>query len=498
MTIREVNKLTQEFMTDANRVIAVSTPEKAGVTPPTEEQLRAVMARVEAMELEPYVDEVANKPLVEVGPSSVSVTSEKKYDDIDVTEWTLSNGVKVLFKQTNFKADEVLFGATSPGGSSLVPTEDLPSAAMAATIVDMGGIADLDPIQLRKTLTGKVVQVSPSIGEESEGFDGSFAPKDMETAFQLIYLYFNQPRKDTTSFTSFKTRMLSMFENFSNMPERVWSDTLTTTLANYHPRHRPANVEWLQSIDLEKAYDIYRDRFRDASDFTFTFVGNVNPAELKPMVEKYLGQLPITNRKETWKDHNVKPPTGIVKKTVHKGVDDKTLVAVIFSGDFDWTYENRYAFTSLREYLNIMLRESIREEKGGSYGVGVNARAEKYPEPEYAFMINFGTNPERVDEMLEALQAVMIDAQTNPASAENITKIKEIQRREREKGMKENGFWMSQMMRALSLNEPLNQFLEFEKMIDGLTPEMILEAARKYIHLEHYVQVVLMPEEKKS
>ncbi len=498
VTLREVNKLTDEYLTDANRVIALSMPEKAGVTPPKEEDLKAVIARVEKMELEAYVDEVANKPLVEVPESKVKVATEKKYADLDVTEWTLSNGIRVLFKKTDFKADEVQFGATSPGGASLIADTDLPSAMLASNIVAMGGVGEFSQIQLRKTLAGKVANVSPNIGSESEGFSGSFAPKDMETAFQLLYLYFHQPRKDTTSFTSFKTRMMSMFENFGNQPERVFSDTLSVTLANYHPRQQTVSPAWLESVDLEKAFDIYTDRFRDASDFTFVFVGNINPDELRPMVEKYIGQLPVINRKETWKNHHIKAPEGKVEKVVRKGVDDKTMIGFVMSGDFDWTYENRYAFSALREYLNIKLREGIREEKGGSYGIGVNANVDKYPEPEYAIMINFGTDPDRVDEMLTTMRDVLKDVSTNPASEENLGKIKEIQRREREKGMKENGFWMGQIMRAVSQDEPPNQFLQYEKMIDGLNAEQILTAARKYINLDRYVQVVLLPELKGS
>ncbi len=496
VTLREVNKLTADFMSNRNRVITVSMPEKAGLTPPTEKELRDILARVEAMQLDAYVDEVANKPLVELKDSKVKVASEKKYADVDVTEWTLDNGIRVLFKKTDFKADEVLFGATSPGGYSLVSTEDLPSGLFATTATTLGGVGDFDQVQLRKALTGKVVSVSPNIGGESEGFSGSFAPKDMETAFQLMYLYVTRPRKDTSAFSSFKTRMMSMMENMGNMPERVFSDTLTTTLGNYHPRVPVVNKQWLERVDLDKAYAFYNDRFRDAGDFTFYFVGNIDEKEFKPMVEKYLGQLPTIKRKESWKDHNVDTPAGVVKKEVRKGVDDKSMVAVVFSGPFEWTYENRYIIGSLEEYLTIMLREAIREDKGGTYGVGVNLQVEKFPKTEYACIINFGTNPDRVAELVATTFDVLKNVKEQAPSEENLNKIKEIQRREREKGMKENGFWISQIARAVSNNEPLNQFLAYDKLIDGLNGEMIRQAAVKYLNFDRYVQVALFPEKK--
>jgi zinc protease len=311
-----------------------------------------------------------------------------------------------------------------------------------------------------------------------------------------VYLYFTQPRKDTTAFESFQSRMIGLLENMSNMPERVFSDTLSTTLSSYHPRSKPVTKAWLESIDLEKAFAFYIDRFKDAGDFTFFFVGNFNTEELQPMVETWLGALPMTGRKETWKDPGVKPPKGVIKKEVHKGIDDKSMVAVVFTGDFAWTYENRYAINSLEELLTIRLREEIREEKGGTYGVRVNASAEKYPKQEFSLSISFGTDPARVEELTGTLFTVLDDVRKNPASQETINKIKEMQRRERETNLKENGWWLGQMRNATLMDEPLNTFQRFDAMVDALDADMLLEAAQHYILMENYVQVALFPEDK--
>lgn len=496
ISIRDINRLTDEYMNEKNRVVALSMPEKENVTVPTEDELRAVIAKVDQMTLDAYVDEVANKPLAEVPASTVKIASEKKLDDLDVTEWTLSNGIRVLLKTTDFKADEIEFAAISPGGNGFISDEDIASGAMAATVVDLGGVGDFDAIQLKKLLAGKVLSVNPFIGGEYEGFSGDAAPKDLETALQLVYLYFNQPRKDTTAFESFKTRMAAMFENFGNMPERVFSDTLQVTLANYHPRVRPITKQWLESIDLEKAYDFYRDRFADAGDFTFIFVGNIKAEELKPLVEKYIGALPVTGRKETWKDPGVRPPKGIIKKAVYKGVDQKSMVAVVFNGPFDWTYQNRYDLSSLKELLTIKLREAIREDKGGTYGVGVRASADRYPESDFTVMVQFGTDPERVDELVGTLFDVLKDTRDNLTTEENLNKIKELQRRERETSMKENGFWLGRLQSALLNNDPLNEWLDYETQISGLSLEALQASAKKYLDLDNYVQVVLYPEAK--
>lgn len=498
ISVREVNRMIDELMPVKNRVVTVSMPEKEGVPVPTEADLRAVFDRVEKMELEPYVDEVANKPLVDMPEPTASITDEKTDSDIGVTEWTLSNGIRVILKPTDFKDDEILFGAVSPGGNSLIPDKDIESGAMASTVIDLGGVGEFDAIQLRKALTGKVVNVSPIISGEYEGFQGDAAPKDLETLFQLTYLYFTQPRKDTTAFQSFKTRMMGLLENFSNMPERVFSDTLTTTLANYHPRRRPVSEEWLNNIDLEKAFTFYQDRFKDASDFTFFFVGNFTLEDMRPLVNKYFGALPATGRKESWRDTGVRPPKGVIEKEVHKGVDDKSMVAMIFTGPFDWTYENRYAANSLEELLTIRLREEIREEKGGTYGVGVNMGLDQFPVPDYTLSISFGTKPDRVKELIGTLKDVLEDVRNNPASEENINKIKEIQRRERETNLKENGWWLGILRSEVLNNAPLNEWQRYDAMIDALDADMLHEAAKKYINMDNYVQVVLYPDKEAS
>lgn len=494
ISIREVNKLTADLMPAKNRVVALSMPEKDGVAVPTEAQLRTVMDKVEKMTLEPYVDEVANKPLAEVPPTKVKIASEKTHADLGVTEWTLSNGIRVLLKTTDFKADEVRFAAVSPGGNGYISDQDMASGALAASIVDLGGVGEFDAIQLKKLLAGKVVNVNPYIGGEQEGFSGSAAPKDLETAMQLVYLYFTQPRKDTTAFESFKSRLSAQLENAGNRPEKVFSDTMQVTLANYHPRVRPVTKEWIETVDLEKAFAFYRDRFADAGDFSFIFVGNITAEELRPLSEKYLGALPVTGRKESWKDPGVRPPKGVLKKEVRKGVDKKSTVAVVFTGPFEWTYANRYNISSLEELLTIKLREAIREDKGGTYGVGVRVNVEKYPESEYAVMVSFGTDPDRVDELLGTLFDVLKDTRDNLSTEENLNKIKELQRREREKSAKENGFWIGQLQNAINNGDPLNQFLQFDRQIDALTLRDLQNAAQRYLNLDNYVQVVLYPE----
>ena len=494
--VSEVNEYASSLTLERNQVVTVSLPEKAGVRVPTEKELSAVFAVVRNKAVEPYVDNVANKPLVEVPESQATIIDTKEAKDLGLTLWTLSNGIRVVVKPTDFKNDEVLFGAYSPGGLSLISPSDYVSGTVAASVVDQSGIGDFDATQLRKALTGKTVNVTPTLSDLQEGFSGNAAPKDVETMFQLIYMYFSKTRKDTVAYQSFMKRIRSMLENMGARPESVFSDTVAVTMASYHPLRKPMNLKRLEEVDLDVAYKVYLDRFADASGFTFVFVGNVTPEKLRPLVVRYLGALPSIKRGETWKDMGVRVPEGRVEKTVRKGIDKKGLVLMTFTGPLDWNVKNRYILTSLGELMKIKLREEVREEKGGTYGVGVGATGSRYPRAEYRITINFGCNPDRVDELVSTANDVLKKIIANGASAADIGKIQEIQRREREKSLKENGFWLGRILQSYSNNDDPGEMLQYDGLVDGLSSEALKEAAAKYITLDRVKKFVLMPEAK--
>jgi zinc protease len=270
-------------------------------------------------------------------PRPGKITQEKKVEAIQVTEWQLSNGARVIVKPTDFKDDEVVFTAYSPGGSSLASNEDYVSAALASQVVARGGVGAFDAIALQKKLAGKAVRVGPYIASEEEGLSGSASPKDLETMFQLAYLYFTAPRRDSSAFVAFTTNVKASLANRGLSPQAAFLDTLQVTLAQHHPRSRPITAERVDEIKLGPALAFYRDRFADASDFTFVFVGNFSPDSLKPLVERYLGSLPTTHRKETWRDRGIVPPKGVVTREVRRGIEPKSETRIVFTGPFEYT-----------------------------------------------------------------------------------------------------------------------------------------------------------------
>jgi zinc protease len=496
MTLDEVNKLAAIRLTTGNRIITVSAPKKEGVIVPTEAEVIALLNSASTKQTEPYVDKVSSQPLLATLPKPGMVVSEKTIASLGVTEWKLSNGALVVLKPTDFKNDEILFSAYSKGGTSLASDKDYVSASMASAITTQSGVGDFDLVALQKLLTGKVVRVSPTLSELSEGFAGSATPQDLETLFQLVHLYFKAPRKDTVAFASFLSRQKAFLQNRGAFPDIAFFDSLQVTLSNYHYRARPLTAQLLDELSLDKAYAFYKDRFADPSDFIFFFVGNFQLDKIKPLVTQYLASLPSINRSESWRDVGMRPPKGVVKKQVYKGIEPKSRVQFVFTGPFEWSYQNRYNMLALIEVLRIKLREVLREDKGGVYGVQISGAPSLYPRKEYNISIGFGCAPERVDELIAATMQQIDSLRLKKPEDIYIEKTKEIQRREREVNLKENQFWLSIFRQYYANGENPEEILQYVILVDKLSGDPVQQAAKQYFDANNMVTVVLYPEKK--
>ncbi len=496
ITLEEVNGMSSVRITPTNRVATLSAPKKEGVAVPAESEILAVLHRAESQKTEAYVDKVSSKKLLPALPKPGMIVGERKIDSIGVTEWRLSNGSLVVLKPTDFKNDEILFSAFSNGGLSLSSDQDYLSARWAAAAASVGGVGNFDAVALEKALAGKIVRVSPTLSELAEGFNGMTSPRDLETLFQLTYLYFTSPREDTAAFNAFLSRQRAALQNRNVSPEGAFYDTVQVTMAQYHYRARPFTVQTVDSINLDKAMKFYRDRFADGSGFTFFFVGNFDTANIKPLVEQYLAVLPPLDRNETWRDSGIKPPKGVINKSVMRGIEPKSLVRMMFTGPFEWSRQNRYNFESLLEYLNIKLREVMREDKGGVYGVSASGSPSLHPRKEYELTISFGCSPARIDELVAvAIQQIDSLKSTKPGD-DYIVKVKEIQRRQHEVNLKKNGWWLNSLRFSYVNGGEPQGILKYPGLVDSLTASAIQQAARKYFDMGNYVKVVLVPEKK--
>jgi len=266
------------------------------------------------------------------------------------------------------------------------------------------------------------------------------------------------------------------------------------TMAQHHPRARPASLDLYRQMDLNRSLAFYRDRFADASDFTFFFVGNFSPDSLKPLVQTWIGALPSLHRKETWRDVGIRPPTGVIKKIVRRGVEPRSQTQIFFTGPSEYTRQTRYALRSLGDVLELRLRDRMREDLGGTYGVSVGASVTKDPESQYTVSISFGSAPERVDELVKAAFDEMQKLKDSGAIATDIAKVKETQRRGRETAMRQNNFWLGQLEACYRDGIDPRDLLTYGRLVDSLSADEIRDAARKYLRNDNYVQVSLVPE----
>jgi zinc protease len=496
ITLEEINKLAREWFPEGNRLVIVTGPDKPGLVMPDEAKLAAVIKIAPTKDLTAYTDTVGGAALLDAMPSPGTITKTTSKDAVGITEWELSNGVKVILKPTTFKEDEIVFRATSPGGTSLASDADYIPASTATQVIAAGGVGKFNAIDLRKILTGKVAAASPFIGELEEGLNGSSSRKDLETMLQLIYLRFTQPRADETIFGVQLSQMRTVLANQSAAPEFAFADTLTTTMSQNHLRRRLPTLSILDQMNLDKSLVFYKDRFADASDFTFVFVGSFEVPAIKPLVERYLGGLPSIRRKETWKDVGVRMPTDVIEKKVEKGIEPKSQTAIVFTGPFEYDQTHRVAIRAMAEILQTKLLETIREELGGTYNISARHGYTKIPNPEYTLQIQFGSDPQRVDDMVRRVFQEIDQFKMKGPTEKQVNDEREALLRDFETNSKLNNFLLGQITAKYQLGEDpaeLWSVPDYYKKLDAL---MIQQAAKTYLNTNRYVKVTLVPEKK--
>ena len=496
ITLAEINSLSTERILDSNRVITVSIPEKAGVMVPTKEEIVRILDDAGKKSLEPYIDAVNTKPLLSAQPKTGKVISQRQIKELDAWEWKLSNGATVVLKSTDFKNDDISFVAFSHGGHSLVTNKDFVSASMAGQLTAMSGIGEFDAVTLQKKMAGKIVKVNPYIAELSEGFIGNSSPKDLETLFQLVYLNFTAPRSDSSAIGAFLSRIKSSLQNSSASPDQAFKDTAQVTLAQYHYRARVQSPALIDEVNSAKAFSIFKERFSDASGFKFFFVGNFSPDSMKPLVEKYLASLPALKKNEKWKDVGLHAPKGIVVKEVIKGIEPKSSILLSYNGSFNWSAQNRFDFSAMIEVLRIKLREVLREDKSGVYGINITGSTVHLPRNEYSIRISFGCNPNRVDELVSTVVQQIDSMKMKPVNAVYIDKVKELQRRDREVNLKDNNYWIGLFRTNYANGEDPRSMLKIPERIDKLSAADIQLSAKKYFDQKNVVKIILKPEKQ--
>jgi zinc protease len=494
----EVNALAREWFADRNRLVVVSAPEGTGVVLPDQARLADIVKTASNKPLEPYVDTVGTDPLMDAPPARGAISRTVVRPESGITEWTLSNGATVVLKPTTLKENEVLFRAMAPGGTSLASDADYIPARVADMVVPAGGVGRFSAVMLDKMLNGKAAAAAPFIDDIEQGMRGGSTPQDLETMFQLIHLRFTGPRADPVAFGVLASQARSLLANQTASPDVAFNHAIEAALSGNSPRRQPETPATVDKWSLDKSMAFYKARFADASNFTFVFVGSFTPDAIRPLVETYIASLPATHTRETWKDLGITPPSGVVEKTVEKGIAPKSQVAILFTGPFQYDNEHRLALGAVALVLQSRLLDTIRQQLGGTYSITAVDSTQKFPRPEYSMRIDWTCDPARTADLVQRVFQEIEFVRTTSLEPGQMTLIREAFLRNFEANSRDNSYLLDQISRRYAEGDPKGAaaIVNLPDQIRALTASQIHEAAQTYLNPENYVKVTLVPEKK--
>jgi zinc protease len=497
MTLAEVNARVPVLYPEENRAVLLVAPEKEGVTLPDEETLTGLLTSVAAAPLEQIAEAQTAAALLDTLPEPVELIDESELDELGITRLELANGMELWLKPSDFKDDEVLFNVFSPGGLSLVEDADVVAASLAPLIVSQSGVGEFSLTDLDRLLAGKEVSLSPYLDELEEGFSGSASPQDLETLFQLLYLYATQPRADGEAFTNFQRQVEDYLANRALAPESALEDRYNDLFCGDDPRCNVISIyEQTGDIELARALELYGERLGDLDDATILMAGAFDVETVKQLAQTYLGPLSTGAEAEEWRNLRPPLPSGAVTATVNAGIDPSSQVRMYFTGPFTPTLENRIALQMMTRVLDIMVREDLREARGGIYGAGIGSSIEALPAGQYQTRIQFTAEPTRVVELNDAVFAQIKDLRDNGPSAANFAKAQEQMRLDQEENLQDNAAWLTWMDRYLAgVEGSLDEILRIEDVIDAVTPEDVQAMAAAVLPDDEHVTLILHPKD---
>ncbi len=495
--LKDVNGLIKDFIKTDNRVVVITAPEKPELKKVTEKEVLDVL-NADTADLKPYEDKAVAQSLLKSNPTPGTIVNKEKNDKIGTTTLTLSNGAKVTYKKTDFKNEEILIEAISMGGSNLYNNEEMKKIQFVGNGLAEAGFSGLNQNDIEKFMTGKIARITPYISGSTEGMRGESTPKDLEYAMQMIYAYFTDLNFDTAAFETYKQKQSAFFDNIIAQPGFYFQQEFYNYLNKENPRWFgivPTAEKWADT-DYKLAYTKYKERFANAADFEFFFVGNVDEAKMEEYAKKYIASLPSNSSKETTKDLGYRMIQGDLKKVVNKGTDPKSNVTIMFYGDTDYSTKESTALTALGEVLTIKLIEELRENESGVYGISARGSINKVPYGSYNFTISFPCGPDNAEKLTASALRELQKIIDNGPEEKDVNKYKEAEALEYKKKMKENRYWMTNFTKSYVNGSNAEDILIASENVKAVTAKDIQEVAKKYLTKNKAIGV-LMPEEKK-
>jgi len=491
ITVEQVNEYAKTLPVDQNLAIAVMMPKKDGLKVPTNEELMTVYQNALKEQVEPYKETLSKEPLVPVAPKAGKVVSEVKEPMSGATVWNMSNGATVVVMKTDFKDDQIMFSATSKGGYSLLDKSDIVATKVINDVAALGGLGNFSATDLRKVLAGKNVSVRSNIGMMSEGLSGSSTPKDIETFMQLVYLNFTSIRQDNEAFQSYLGKMKAQLENMAAQPMVAFSDTISKVLYNSNPYAKRLDLDMLAKVNYEKTLQLARARFENAADFTFIFVGNVDPAVLKPLAETYIGSLPANKtQKENWKNTGMIPVKGKVVNHFDKDMQTpKATVYTFFSGKVPYTLENVLLASMTKQVFDMVFTRTIREDEGGTYGVGVSMNVTYFPQEYFTFMFGFDTDVALKERLLKRAHLEINNVIEKGVSPADFSKIIEYMQKTNTQNLRENSYWLGAISNRYLIGKDMHT--EMDAILKSLTKEKLQKFIKETLTQGNQVEIIM-------
>jgi len=499
ITLDEVNALAKDWVTEDNMVAIITAPDKEGVSVPTKDEILNILKDKSLSNVQPYVDTYKDQEILEKSTLKPGkITSVEKIDAVGAEKWTLSNGITVYLKKTDYKNDEILFSASSKGGKTLYPVKDLASADFAADIIDRGGIAGLDYNSLMKKMKGKNAGVSPEIGLLSESFSGSSSPKDLEFFFQYLNAFFTNPRIDPNAYELVMQETKEQLKMITAQPMYQFLGKLIDAAYNYDPYMKQMfsyDEEYLNQVNFDRAVQIYKERFANPADFNFFFVGNYDEKEMKELVEQYLGSMKTDPAKKESRNLSVlKPrPDKATTQTVYAGTEEQGWMGMFITNPIDWSYRNSIIADMIGEALDIQFVRIVREKMGDVYSPMVNMSASKLPYPEMTLMILLGCDPVKTDKLADASLKILNDFKAKGPDKKTMELVKKQMISTRAKNIQTNRFWLSYISGKVNQDEPIIAPSEYDNIVNSITKKDMVEFMKKYFKPEIYTRADMHP-----
>jgi len=493
ITLKEMDQLPRELITDSNRVVLITAPKKKGVKVPSVKDVMAIFNAEKTVQLKAYVDKFLRAPLINHKIVPGKIVSVQKLGN-QYEKWTLSNGMEVFVKPTTFKNDQVLYHAYSLGGSSLIPDDKVVLTRVFTDVLKESGLGQFSGVDLGKKLSGKVVSLSPFLHRLDVGFQGSASPKDIESLLKLQYLYFTNPRVDKNIFDKVMEDQKNLIKHLGASPRMVFYDSLyqAMTLHSLRMIVIPTQAQ-LDGIKQQDIYRIYKRQFEPAAGYQVFFVGNIDTKTLKPLVEKYLASIPTGAGPLNWKDVEPGFPKGKTQLTVHMGQAPQSTVAMVMKGHYKYDFEHNLKMNVLVGALNIEMLNKLRIEERKVYGVYVAPSLDKFPKEQYTLFMGFGCAPQNVDGLVKSAIGVFEKFRKDGADTATLKKVKETSIRTRESAVRTNKFWLKQLINSDFYGSKIPTLQEYVAAVQAVTADDVKRMAKKYIQPDHYVLGVLKP-----